>query len=114
VAGVIEAGNEIATTPYRWGGGHGGWADTGYDCSGSVSFALAGAGLLDRPLVAADFMSWGDAGPGRWISIYASPQHVWMIVGSLRFDTSGAAGGTRWQPPQRSTAGFVVRHPPGL
>jgi cell wall-associated NlpC family hydrolase len=114
VAAVIAAGNQIATKPYKWGGGHGGWSDTGYDCSGSVSFALAGAGLLDAPLDSTGFMSWGDPGPGHWISIYASPQHVFMAVGDLRFDTSGAQGGTRWQPPQRSTAGFAVRHPPGL
>jgi cell wall-associated NlpC family hydrolase len=115
VATVIAAGNEIATTPYKWGGGHGAWADTGYDCSGSVSFALAGAGLLQSPLVAAQFMRWGDPGPGRWITIYASPSHTFMVVAGLRFDTSGASRGTRWQPAAgRSYAGFTQRHPPGL
>jgi cell wall-associated NlpC family hydrolase len=115
IAAVIGAGNAIATTPYKWGGGHGGWKDNGYDCSGSVSFALAGAGLMNSPLTSGMFMSWGDPGPGRWISIYANNGHVWMIVAGLRFDTSGANGFTRWQSAKgRSTAGFVVRHPPGL
>jgi cell wall-associated NlpC family hydrolase len=115
VAQVIAAGNAIATTPYKWGGGHGAWKDSGYDCSGSVSFALAGAGLMNSPLTSGGFMSWGDAGPGRWISIYANNGHVWMTVAGLRFDTSGANGFTRWQSMKgRSTAGFVVRHPPGL
>jgi cell wall-associated NlpC family hydrolase len=115
VATVIAAGNAIATTPYKWGGGHGGWKDTGYDCSGSVSFALAGAGLMTSPLVAAQFMHWGAQGPGRWITIYANSGHTFMVVAGLRFDTSGAQGGTRWQPAAgRSYAGFVARHPPGL
>jgi cell wall-associated NlpC family hydrolase len=115
VAVVIAAGNEIATKPYKWGGGHGAWSDSGYDCSGSVSFALAGAGLLDSPLDSRGFMRWGDEGPGRWISIYANDGHAFMVVAGLRFDTSGAQGGTRWQPARgRSYDGFVVRHPPGL
>jgi cell wall-associated NlpC family hydrolase len=115
VATVVAAGNAIATTPYIWGGGHGAWRDKGYDCSGSVSFALAGAGLMTSPLVAAQFMHWGAKGPGRWITIYANPGHTFMVVAGLRFDTSGAQGGTRWQPAAgRSYAGFVARHPPGL
>jgi cell wall-associated NlpC family hydrolase len=115
VATVVAAANAIATTPYKWGGGHGAWADSGYDCSGSVSFALAGAGLLQSPLVAAQFMRWGAPGPGRWITIYASPGHTFMVVAGLRYDTSGARGGTRWQPAAgRSYAGFTQRHPPGL
>jgi cell wall-associated NlpC family hydrolase len=115
VATVIAAGNAIATTPYKWGGGHGAWRDTGYDCSGSVSFALAGAGLMTSPLVAAQFMHWGANGPGRWITVYASPGHTFMVVAGLRFDTSGAQGGTRWQSAAaRSYGGFVARHPPGL
>jgi cell wall-associated NlpC family hydrolase len=114
VAQVIAAGNAIATTPYKWGGGHGAWKDSGYDCSGSVSFALAGAGLMSSPLTSGGFMSWGDPGPGRWISIYANNGHVFMVVAGLRFDTSGANGGTRWQSSKaRSYSGFVVRHPPG-
>jgi cell wall-associated NlpC family hydrolase len=115
VATVIAAGNAIATTPYKWGGGHGAWRDNGYDCSGSVSFALAGAGLLSSPLTSGQFMSWGDPGPGRYITIYASNGHVFMVVDGLRFDTSGAQGGTRWQPAAgRSYGGFTAVHPPGL
>ena len=115
VATVIAAGNEIATKPYKWGGGHGAWRDNGYDCSGSVSFALAGAGLMTSPLVAAQFMHFGANGPGRWITIFANGGHTFMVVAGLRFDTSGAQGGTRWQPAAgRSYSGFVARHPPGL
>jgi cell wall-associated NlpC family hydrolase len=115
VATVIAAGNEIATKPYKWGGGHGAWRDKGYDCSGSVSFALAGAGLMTSPLTSGGFMKWGARGPGRWITIYANQGHMFMVVAGLRFDTSGAQGGTRWQPAAgRSYAGFTQRHPPGL
>jgi cell wall-associated NlpC family hydrolase len=116
VAAVIQAGNQIARTPYKWGGGHGAWADTGYDCSGSVSFALAGAGLLSSPLDSTGFEHWGAAGPGRWITVYANSVHAFMVVAGLRFDTGGldAPTRTRWQPSMRSTAGFVARHPPGL
>jgi cell wall-associated NlpC family hydrolase len=115
VAQVIAAGNEIATKPYKWGGGHGAWRDNGYDCSGSVSFALAGAGLLQSPLTSGGLMQWGAPGRGRWITILANNGHTFMVVAGLRFDTSGAAGGTRWQAVNgRSYAGFKVRHPPGL
>lgn len=115
VAQVIEAGNVIARAPYRYGGGHGAWRDTGYDCSGSISFALAGAGLLDRPLDSSSFMRWGSAGPGRWITIYANPGHAYMQIAGLRFDTSGqGGGGTRWQEGDRGTGGYAVRHPTGL
>ena len=112
---VILAGNEIAKFPYKWGGGHGAWRDNGYDCSGSVSFALAGAGLLNSPLTSGLFMNYGAAGPGRWITIYANGGHVWMVVAGLRFDTSGQGrAGTRWQEEPASTSGFAVRHIPGL
>lgn len=114
VALVVAAANEIATKPYKWGGGHGAWKDSGYDCSGSVSFALAGARLLDAPLASGPFMRYGASGPGRWITIYARSGHMFMTVAGLRFDTSGANGGTRWQAGSRSTAGFTRRHPPGL
>jgi hypothetical protein len=94
---------------------HGAWRDTGYDCSGSVSFALAGAGLLDRPLASGAFMRWGGDGAGNWITILANEGHIFMVVAGLRFDTSGRGrAGTRWQEAPRSTAGFAVRHPPGL
>jgi cell wall-associated NlpC family hydrolase len=116
VKAIINAGNQIALTPYIWGGGHGAWADTGYDCSGSVSFALAGAGLLESPLTSGAFMNWGEPGPGKWVTIYASNGHVFMYVAGLRFDTSGrgANSDTRWQANLRSTSGFVAVHPPGL
>jgi cell wall-associated NlpC family hydrolase len=112
---VILAGNAIAKFPYKWGGGHGAWRDNGYDCSGSVSFALAAAGLLDRPLTSGLFMRYGDAGPGDWITIYANDGHVFMVVAGLRFDTSGQGrAGTRWQQEPRTVAGFAVRHIAGL
>ena len=112
---VILAANLIAKFPYKWGGGHGAWRDNGYDCSGSVSFALAGAGLLDRPLTSGLLAGYGRPGPGRWITIYANSGHVFMIVAGLRFDTSGQGrAGTRWQEAARPTGGFAVRHVPGL
>src|SRR3954469_9746516 len=112
---IIEAGNVIARTPYLWGGGHGKWLDKGYDCSGSVSFALAAAGLLQAPLASGPLMSWGDPGPGRWVTVWSSPGHVFMEVAGIRFDTSGQrVPGSRWQNDRLSTAGFVARHPRGL
>ena len=113
---MIEGGNAIYNFPYIWGGGHGSFVDKGYDCSGSVSYALANAGLLNRPLVAADFMHWGQPGRGKWITIEASGGHVYMYVAGLRYDTSGRSGprGSRWQTAPRSNAGFVAVHPPGL
>ena len=112
---MIEAGNVIARSPYKWGGGHGKWQDDGYDCSGSVSFVLASAGYLEAPLASGPLMSWGEPGPGKWVTIYSHEGHVWMVVAGIRFDTSGARiTGSRWQNELRSTAGFVARHPPGL
>jgi cell wall-associated NlpC family hydrolase len=112
---VILAANQIAKFPYKWGGGHGAWRDDGYDCSGSVSFALAGAGLLDRPLTSGLFMGYGAPGPGRWITIYANEGHMFMVAAGLRFDTSGQGrAGTRWQEEVLSTSGYAVRHIPGL
>jgi cell wall-associated NlpC family hydrolase len=112
---VILGANAIAKFPYKWGGGHGAWRDNGYDCSGSVSFALAGAGLLNRPLTSGLFMRYGEDGPGEWITIYANQGHVFMVVAGLRFDTSGQGrAGTRWQQAPRSVSGFAVRHIPGL
>jgi cell wall-associated NlpC family hydrolase len=112
---VIMAANEIAKFPYKWGGGHGAWRDNGYDCSGSVSFALAGAGLLKSPLTSGGFLNYGAPGVGRWITIYTHSGHMFMVVGGLRFDTSGQGrAGTRWQEGTRSTAGFAARHIPGL
>jgi peptidoglycan hydrolase-like protein with peptidoglycan-binding domain len=112
---VIRAGDRIAGMPYKYGGGHGTWNDTGYDCSGSVSYALHGGGLLSSPLTSGDFMTWGAAGKGRWITIYASPGHVYMVVNGRRFDTSGRdVSGSRWQSDSRSASGYVVRHPVGF
>ena len=115
VAQVIAAGNAIATLPYIYGGGHGSFHANGYDCSGSVSYALAAAGLVSSPMVSGAFEDWGDPGPGRWITIYANAGHVWMEVAGWRFDTVALAeGGTRWSRGGGEFAGFVVRHPPGL
>lgn len=113
VRAVIAAGNRIARTPYRYGGGHGGWSDSAYDCSGSVSFALRGGGLLASPLTSTGLMSWGYAGHGRWITVYGHGAHAFMVVAGLRFDTSGAAP-SRWQTGMRSSSGFAIRHPGGL
>jgi peptidoglycan hydrolase CwlO-like protein len=111
---VIAAGNAIAGLPYLYGGGHAGFKDSAYDCSGSVSYALAAAGLVSSPLSSGPFMSWGEAGPGRWITVYANYGHAYMVVAGWRFDTSNLGGGTRWSRTMRSNAGFVARHPPGL
>ncbi|HKH96800.1 MAG TPA: hypothetical protein VKA39_09785 [Beijerinckiaceae bacterium] len=113
---MIEAGNQIARTPYLWGGGHGKWVDKGYDCSGSVSFVLASAGYLQAPLASGPLMSWGEPGSGKWVTIYSSQGHVYMEVAGVRFDTSGArTTGSRWQNDLRGRRpGFVARHPPGL
>lgn len=113
VSRVIAAANEIASTPYVWGGGHGG-ASGGYDCSGSVSYALAAGGLLDAPMASGGFMSYGEPGPGKRITIYANAGHMYMVVDGRRYDTSAlSGGGTRWTSEMRSSAGFVARHPPG-
>jgi cell wall-associated NlpC family hydrolase len=115
VRSIIEAGNYIARTPYLWGGGHGKWIDKGYDCSGSISYALARAGLLNAPLDSGRLMSWGKPGAGKWVTIYANSGHVYMVVAGVRFDTSGTkANGSRWQSAMRPGGGFVARHPAGL
>ena len=111
---VVSAANSIATTPYIWGGGHGSFESSGYDCSGSVSFALHGAGLLESPLDSTGLSTWGEPGPGRWITVYANAGHAWMVVAGISFDTSGGAG-PRWHDPWASSPeGFVARHPAGL
>ncbi|WP_445151919.1 peptidoglycan endopeptidase [Baekduia sp. Peel2402] len=112
VVALIAAGNVIASTPYKYGGGHGDFEDTAYDCSGSVSYALHGAGLLDETLDSTALSKWGLAGAGAWITIYANKTHTYLIVAGLRFDTSGAKkAGSRWQAAPRSSKGFKVRHP---
>jgi peptidoglycan hydrolase CwlO-like protein len=113
VAAAIEAANSIATTPYVWGGGHGSFESSGYDCSGAVSFALNGGGFLSSPLDSTGLETWGEAGPGQWITVYANAGHAWMIIAGLAFDTVGGPG-PRWHPePVSSTEGFIARHPPG-
>lgn len=115
VKDIIAAGNKIATKPYKYGGGHGRWRDSGYDCSGSISYALHGAGLLDSPLDSTGFMSWGDGGKGQWVTIYANAGHAYMTVAGLRFDTSSSKrSGNRWSETTRSARGYRVRHPEGL
>jgi len=113
VGAAIEAANSIATTPYIWGGGHGSFSSSGYDCSGAVSFALHGGGFLDSPLDSTGLETWGEPGPGHWITVYANAGHAWVIIAGLAFDTSGGAG-PRWHSsPVSSTAGFIARHPSG-
>jgi hypothetical protein len=112
---LIRAANRIATAPYKYGGGHGTYHDSGYDCSGSVSYALHYAGLLRTPLDSSGFMSYGRAGRGRHITIYANSGHAYMVVDGRRFDTSAIREtGSRWTSTHRSSSGYVVRHPPGL
>ena len=113
---VIAAANRIRTHPYVWGGGHGRWWDRGYDCSGAVSFALHGGELLDSPLPSGPMMSWGAAGPGRWITVYANAGHAYAVIAGLRWDTSGNTTGTgpRWHADRADSRGFVARHPVGF
>ncbi|MFZ0042306.1 MAG: hypothetical protein WAK93_13430 [Solirubrobacteraceae bacterium] len=115
---IIAAGNEIARLPYRYGGGHMTYEDTAYDCSGSISYVFAAAHLLDHTVDSGELENWGDAGPGKWITVYANAGHTFMYVAGLRFDTVALAEtGSRWSDrpanePDLST--FSVRHPPGL
>jgi hypothetical protein len=112
---IIRAGNRIAHKPYVWGGGHGGWSAAGYDCSGSVSYALHGARLLAQSEASGALMSYGRPGKGKWVTIYAHGGHAWMIVAGLRFDTTAFKnGGSRWTRDLRGGSGFVLRHPRGL
>jgi peptidoglycan hydrolase-like protein with peptidoglycan-binding domain len=111
---AIAGANAIATKPYRYGGGHGSFQDSGYDCSGSVSYVLHAAGLLSSPLDSSSFMSWGAPGPGKHITIYANAGHVFMTIDGRRFDTGYGGNGNRWASGSRPTSGFVVRHPPGF
>lgn len=113
---LIRAGNRIAKKPYRYGGGHGRWNDSGYDCSGSVSYVLHHAGLLRGPARASGgFTNWGFAGRGKWVTVYAHGGHMFLTVAGLRFDTSGLdRDGTRWHRDVRTTSGYAVRHPGGI
>jgi peptidoglycan hydrolase-like protein with peptidoglycan-binding domain len=118
VKNAIAAANRITTKPYRYGGGHGSWEDSGYDCSGSVSYALHGGGLLSKPLDSSSFERWGQAGAGTWITVYANSGHAYVVIAGLRFDTSAAGSsggdGPRWRTKARSASGYVARHPAGF
>lgn len=114
---VIAAANQIRHRPYVWGGGHASWLSRGYDCSGAVGYALHGGGLLDVTMVSGQLAHWGDAGSGKWITVYANAQHVFMVVAGLRFDTRGdpaGVSGPRWHRAWVDPRKFVARHPPTL
>jgi cell wall-associated NlpC family hydrolase len=113
---VINSANTIVGRPYVWGGGHASFYSYGYDCSGSVSFALFGGGLIPEPLTSGSLEGWGEPGPGKWITVYANAGHTFMEIAGLRWDTVGDARGTgpRWHLERTDTSGFVARHPPGL
>jgi cell wall-associated NlpC family hydrolase len=113
---VIAGGNAIADFPYIWGGGHASFIANGYDCSGSVSYALAAGGLLSAPLVSGELANWGEPGPGRWITIYANAGHTFMDVDGMWFDTAGRSGpyASRWLVATPPLEGYAVRHPQGL
>jgi cell wall-associated NlpC family hydrolase len=115
VAATINAANMIVGQPYVWGGGHASFTSRGYDCSGAVSYALAGGGFLSTPLTSGALESWGAPGPGRWITVYASATHAYAVIDGLRWDTVGDARGSgpRWHVAGTPPAGFVARHPPG-
>lgn len=117
VVAVINAANQIVGKPYRYGGGHGKWEDSGYDCSGSESYALHGGGLVSRALNSSEFMSWGEAGPGEWITSYANSGHSFLVVAGLRFDTGyndSSSSGPKWSAKMRPSDGYVQRHPTGF
>ncbi|HEY5334299.1 MAG TPA: hypothetical protein VIJ21_12200 [Solirubrobacterales bacterium] len=120
VKGVIAAANQIDGKPYIWGGGHVSFEAKGYDCSGAVSYALHGANLLDYTMVSGQLAQYGDPGPGKWITIYANAEHVFMVVAGLRFDTRNdpeGISGPRWKmaaPESSILPKFAVRHPAGL
>jgi cell wall-associated NlpC family hydrolase len=113
---VINQANTIVGRPYVWGGGHASFYSYGYDCSGSVSYALFGGGLIPEPLTSGSLEGWGEPGPGKWITVYANAEHTFMEIDGLRWDTVGDARGTgpRWHLEPTDTEGFVARHPPGL
>jgi cell wall-associated NlpC family hydrolase len=115
VRDAIAAANRIVTRPYRFGGGHGSFEDGGYDCSGTVSYALHGAALLGAPRDSGGLRTFGADGPGRWMTVYANAGHAYIVIAGLRLDTSGAGEeGPRWRPEPRSADGYVVRHAVGL
>jgi hypothetical protein len=116
---IIWAGDQIIGLPYIYGGGHASFISPGYDCSGTVSFALHGANLLTAPEDSSEFMVWGSSGVGGWVTIFSNPGHAYMTVAGLRLDTSSADDpsnqqGPRWRPLRPANEGFTVRHPLGL
>lgn len=113
---AIAAGNELIGKPYKYGGGHRSIWDSGYDCSGSVSYVLNRAGLLRGTMPSSGFLNYGKKGEGDWITVYTKRGHVFIVVAGLRLDTGGSSGrtGPRWKPQNRSTNGYYMRHPPGL
>jgi cell wall-associated NlpC family hydrolase len=113
VKAIIWTGNKIRSLPYKWGGGHGSWNDSGYDCSGSVSYALHGAKLITSPAASGAYYSWGKSGSGKWITIYTNSGHIYMTIAGVRFDTSGA-NPSRWQMPKNDNSGYSLRHPINL
>jgi hypothetical protein len=117
VAAAIAAANRIDHRPYVWGGGHLGWAARGYDCSGAVSYVLHAAGLLDQTMVSGQLAAWGEPGVGRWITVYANAEHVYMVIAGLRFDTRDdlpGVSGPRWHMAKVEPRHFAARHPAGL
>jgi hypothetical protein len=118
VRAMVEAANRIHSRPYRWGGGHRGWNSRGYDCSGSVSYVMHAAGLLESPLDSTGFMRWGGGGGGSWVRIYANREHVFAVIAGLRWDTSFSEDGDRtgpgWSEEMRPSGDFRLRHPLGL
>jgi cell wall-associated NlpC family hydrolase len=114
---MIDAANQIDRRPYVWGGGHLSWFTRGYDCSGAVSYALHGAGLVDVTMVSGQLAYWGEAGVGTWLTVYANPHHVFMVIAGLRFDTRDApsdTSGPRWHRASVDASHFTARHPVGL
>ena len=116
IKAVIDAANQLVDQPYRWGGGHASWRSRGYDCSGAVSYALAGGGLIARPATSGELMGWGEPGRGRWLTVYANPGHTYAVIAGLRWDTVGLGQGEgpRWHPADSYPDGYAVRHIPGL
>jgi len=118
VKNAIWAANTLRRKPYVWGGGHGTFYDRGYDCSGTVSFALHGAGVLNSPLPSSDLMRFGERGRGRWMTVYSRSGHTFAVIAGLRLDTTdlgrGGDVGPRWYEDGRDTSGYVARHPVGM
>lgn len=111
---AVWAANDIAGMPYKYGGGHGEFTDTGYDCSGAVSYVLGSLNLIERPLDSKDYVNWGNPGPGKWMTVYARAGHVFLVIGGLRFDTTDHLNiGPGWRENERPPDGYVARHPEG-